>query len=925
MKTIILLITVMCFIGFNSVKGQSGSINTDWSVVEGLYGGNVNDIAIHPTDENIVWVSTVNGIYKTINGGENWTLKSNGLPYGEIFDVEIDKNNPDILFVMTSWSETEGIYKTTDGGENWILVKLNFVNSGRFNLAINPSNSNIIYAIKDGLNMSEDGGTNWNKIKNSANKIFIDPNNPNTILIIDNWSEIFKSTDGINWQNITNNLSSFTTSPNQIVIDPTNSDIMYVPSNEGVYKTINGGAVWFQTGLSNTTAPICIDKNSTNILYAPAEFGVYKTMDGGINWTKIRDVGRAWIIEISDNSSSLFAGIENGTLEKSIDAGITWEKKQTGIISYNTNNLHFSSANENAIFVGTQQAGMFSSLDNGETWENSSVWDNGVWYASPPYSNSVITDPTDENVIYVCFNNSSILKSINGGATWNWIMHDDQSVSANSSLVIDYSNTNTIYVSNDQGGIYKTINGGDLWEQKNSGLLVLDVRLLIIHPSNSNIIYSATRGGGVFKTIDAGENWASISNGLTNWNVSSIVINQNNPNIIYAGTIDGTGSFFKTIDGGENWILSNTGLPANANVQDIEIDPIDSDILYLSTQGNGIYISTNLGETWKPASLNLPDQNILCLGKRAEGLYAGSSSKGLLLSDIFLIKNPETTNITCVGNNDGSITVNIFGGLAPYQYSIDNGTTFQVSNEFAGLIPGEYQITVKDAIETIVNWDETIILTEPDTVNLGADFTTCEGETVELDAGIFEIYFWDDESTEQTLEVTASGTYSVTVTDANSCVSNDEIIAAFNSLPTATITSENATICEGETTDISIELTGTAPWNITYTNGTTPATETTSENPYVFTVSTAGTYEVIAVSDANCTGIDFGNSTTVTVNPVYNETDVAGICSGDTYSFGTQTLSVAGDYTEVFTSVAGCDSTVILTLTVNPLPTATIT
>ena len=86
-----------------------------------------------------------------------------------------------------------------------------------------------------------------------------------------------------------------------------------------------------------------------------------------------------------------------------------------------------------------------------------------------------------------------------------------------------------------------------------------------------------------------------------------------------------------------------------------------------------------------------------------------------------------------------------------------------------------------------------------------------------------------------------------------------------NDLPTA-ILSGDTQICENETADITINLTGTAPWNISYTDGTNTFSETTSDNPYIFTVSDAGTYALTALSDANCTGTDFSGTANIAIN-----------------------------------------------------------
>ncbi|MEN8229892.1 MAG: T9SS type A sorting domain-containing protein [Bacteroidota bacterium] len=188
-----------------------------------------------------------------------------------------------------------------------------------------------------------------------------------------------------------------------------------------------------------------------------------------------------------------------------------------------------------------------------------------------------------------------------------------------------------------------------------------------------------------------------------------------------------------------------------------------------------------------------------------------------------------------------------------------------------------------------------------------------------------------------------------------------EVFAVTDTLPCSNIQSGNALICDGEATDIEIAFTGTAPWTFTYTvDGLAPATITTSENPYLLTVSEAGHYEVTALSDANFAGACFTGSADVTVANIAPTSHMAGdttICTDETtelsidftgsppWSFTyTQdginprtvtttnnphilTVSEAGLYEVTSLTGGGCTGTSFTgsaAISVNPLPTATI-
>jgi gliding motility-associated-like protein len=145
-----------------------------------------------------------------------------------------------------------------------------------------------------------------------------------------------------------------------------------------------------------------------------------------------------------------------------------------------------------------------------------------------------------------------------------------------------------------------------------------------------------------------------------------------------------------------------------------------------------------------------------------------------------LTASPVITAQKCSALN-GAIVSNINGGATPYNYVWSNTA---ISPDISGLAAGDYSLLVTDANNCIFN---TGTVTVPHdngglTVNLPATVGLCPNQTLILNPGVFSSYLWQDNSTSPTYTVTATGLYSVTVTDANGCTAG----AATNVVPGCT-------------------------------------------------------------------------------------------------------------------------------------------
>jgi predicted secreted protein len=137
----------------------------------------------------------------------------------------------------------------------------------------------------------------------------------------------------------------------------------------------------------------------------------------------------------------------------------------------------------------------------------------------------------------------------------------------------------------------------------------------------------------------------------------------------------------------------------------------------------------------------------------------------------------------------------------------------------------------------------------------------------------------------------AAGTYTAKLTiKQGGCVSSAEKQVTISARPTAVL-SGGGTVCAGTSSTLSIALTGTPPWSVTYTDGTMPVTQSNVQtSPYVFSVTPASskTYSLTAVANATCAGTVSG-SAPVTVNtPPAIGTQPAGAtkCVGESVAFG---------------------------------------
>ncbi len=344
---------------------KSTNDGNSWTQVNnGLGTEHIYALVINPNG-NIYAASELH-IYKSSNNGSSWNIQTNG---GNNFNqtfLSLTSNLEGVIFTGTNGN---GIFSSLDGGENW-SQKNTGLRSNVYTRALAANNYNVIFtSLKGrGLFRSDDNGNNWSNINNGIpSYYYLYPlslaNNSDSILFagFESSSKIFRSTD---------NGNSWVSRPifsvgdiSTIAIDLNNK--IFVGTYSGVYRSTNNGDTWTEVnnGLTDVhILSIAVNYNN-NYLLAGTANGVFISVDSGDNWSQIGDMNTVDIVV--DSKNYIFVGTPDG-IYRSSNNGNNWEQLNNGLT--NTDVLRVSCNFKGTIFTGTNGGGVYVSSDEGNSW-----------------------------------------------------------------------------------------------------------------------------------------------------------------------------------------------------------------------------------------------------------------------------------------------------------------------------------------------------------------------------------------------------------------------------------------------------------------------------------------------------------------------------------------------------------------------------
>jgi photosystem II stability/assembly factor-like uncharacterized protein len=303
-------------------------------------------IALHPTNQNILYVATNESVYKTRDGGGTWERMATDLSTYRVITLGLDPKRPASVYAGTMG---DAVYKSPDGGQRWIAHNaglkehISVVNQFVFD----PRDSETVYAATTvGVFRTTDGGRLWDERMKGMKEVHIvfslamDPTRSH-VFYAGTSGGVYRSTDATaTWQKINNGLipaeildASLALGVSSLAVDRQHPDTVYAGTNKGLFKSVNMGESWARIGQSMTDqyiSCIVIDPADAAVLYVGGRAGIQKSVDGGQAW-QVMNEGLATtnirtIVMSPLDSRTLFAGTNGSGLYRSRDGAKSWAR-----------------------------------------------------------------------------------------------------------------------------------------------------------------------------------------------------------------------------------------------------------------------------------------------------------------------------------------------------------------------------------------------------------------------------------------------------------------------------------------------------------------------------------------------------------------------------------------------------------------------
>lgn len=582
-------------------KGVYKSVDggTSWSHIGLKDSGHIGAVEIDPTNNNVVWVAAIGsafadnperGLYKTENGGEDWTQVLSISDAVGIADVELLPNNPEVVFAAAwkarrqPWTiisggtqEEGGLFKSVDGGDNWKRISEGLPGGtiGKIDIAISASDSSVVYALVEapgdegGMYRSVDQGETFTQVsskKGLVNRPFYYGN---------------------------------------VEADPTDANVLYVMATN-YYKSVDGGVNWEEMEPPHgDNHDMWINPNDPQLFIQANDGGANVTHNGGLTWSSQfnQATTELYTVDVDDQYPYwLYAGQQdNGTTiavpsrsPYSVQNDNAWLIEAGGC---ETGPAIPKPGDHTTVYANCK--GRFSVFDKTTGTERSYYVGATNMYGQNPKDLKyrfqrvapVAVSPHDPNVVY--HGSQFLHRTSNNGVTWETISPDLTAFEADKQMASG-------------SPITRDVTGEEVYST------LYSIRESAVTPG---VIWTGSNDGPIHVTRDNGDSWSNVTpKGLAKGGrVDSVEPSPHDAAVAYAAVLryqlgDNKPYAYRTSDYGKRWKLmtdGKNGIPADYPVRVVREDPVRPGLLYAGTE-YGLFVSFDNGDNWQSFQQNLP-------------------------------------------------------------------------------------------------------------------------------------------------------------------------------------------------------------------------------------------------------------------------------------------------------------------------------
>jgi photosystem II stability/assembly factor-like uncharacterized protein len=582
---------------------------------EGLAGNAVLALAQVPQTAGTLYAGTSHGVFKTTDGGAHWAAASAGSSPAANGVVDTLVVTPSAIYAGVSESlspgPAPGLFKSVNGGVNWSQLDLGRDGVVVTALAADPTNPRVLYAgIKEigplaeiGVLRSGDAGATWSFSarglpKGTIQDLAIHPAAPRTVYAAIGGAGVFRSDDGGGlWKNVSRGLTNPLVTA--LAVGPA-PGTLYAAALQGtaatgsLFRTANGGARWQRAdrGLPFDLQEVAVDPRGTVLYAGSASAGVFRGVNAGATWAPIdrglRAVATDAVLADPRRPAILYAGTPDFGLIKSVNGGASWNAPGAGAGARKP--LAIDPGQPATVYASGRDGKLLRSRNGGRSWQ---AIDSLPVQSLADGVNGLVLDPNDPSILYAV-RPREIDRSADGGNTWTRELTTTCVTLAYPAI----TPASRVYVAAVSMCGPTLAGGGILMRDDTGEWRAVEVDVNLLYPTPTALAADPRQPS----TLYTGVSGLLIEPPA---NVSQI---------------------FRTTDG-VTWspvALSGSLGPATA----FTFLPAEPGVVYAAIRGQGIYVSEDDGETWRAAiNAGLPSYSIPALAVSADSstVYAATA------------------------------------------------------------------------------------------------------------------------------------------------------------------------------------------------------------------------------------------------------------------------------------------------------------